>query len=118
MAKEAAAKAELNKLRAADDPDKDAIAAKSSEVFQDGGVTSKLERSALEADPGYLAADRKLTEANAALMGLRSKFKESLKTEPSLATLRQARDDAQTKVTTAQAKFDADRRGTATASGG
>ena len=42
-AKEAKAKEELDKLRNADTPDKDAIANKSTEVFQDGNVTSKLD---------------------------------------------------------------------------
>ncbi len=50
-AKEKAAQAELAKLHDADVPDKDAISAKSSEVFNDGNITSKAEHAAPGADP-------------------------------------------------------------------
>ena len=52
------------------------------------------------------------------LAALRSKFKESLKTEESLATLRTAKEDAQTKLAAAQAKLDSDRKGGVARAGG
>jgi hypothetical protein len=119
VAKEAAAKAELDKLRNDDTPDQDAISAKATEEFEDGGVTTKLERAGLDGDAGYVAAQKTAADANAAYTALRNKFKDSIKDDPSLATLKQAHDDAQTKLTAAQTKLDQDRKGgTATASGG
>jgi hypothetical protein len=111
VAKETAAKADLDKLRNDDTPDQDAISAKATEVFEDGGATSKLERTALQGDAKYAAAQKAATDADATYNALRNKAKDALKDDPSLTTLRQARDDAQTKLTAAQNKLDEDRKG-------
>ena len=117
VAKETAAKADLAKLRDDDNPDRDAISAKATEVFEDGGATTKLERAALDNNADYVAAQKAASDANTAYAALRNKYKDSIKDDPSLATLKTAHDDAQTKLTAAQTKLDQDRKG-GTASAG
>ncbi|HUO09073.1 MAG TPA: hypothetical protein VM008_12275 [Phycisphaerae bacterium] len=95
----------------------DQISAKATEVFNAGSVTSKIERDAETADPKFVAAQKKLADANTALTAART----SAKNDPSVAALKQAHDDAQAKLTAAIAKLNSDRKGgtapTPTASG-
>jgi len=117
VAKETTSKADLDKLRNDDNPDRDAISAKATEVFEDGGAVSKLERAALDGNADYVAAQKAAADANTAYTALRNKYKDSIKDDPSLATLKTAHDDAQSKLTAAQTKLDQDRKG-GTASAG
>ena len=92
----------------------DQISAKATEVFNAGSITSKMERDAQTADPKCVAAQAKLADANTALATART----TAKNDPAVASLKQARDDAQTKLAAAQTKLDTDRKGGATAAAG
>ncbi len=86
----------------------DAISAANSEAFKLSGVTSKMERDALEGDPDYVAAKGKVVDANKALADMRKTFQDGLKDNADLKPLRDTKDAAVTKVTDAQKKLQTD----------
>jgi hypothetical protein len=70
-----------------------------------------MERKALDGNADYAAAQKAAGDANTAYTALRAKYKDSIKDDASLTTLKQAHDDAQTKLTAAQTKLDQDKKG-------
>ncbi|HVX84353.1 MAG TPA: hypothetical protein VH253_06010 [Phycisphaerae bacterium] len=86
----------------------DAIDEAAKEALDDGGVTTKMENAALDADSDYAGAKQKLADATKALADMKKTFQDGLKDNADLATLYKARDDAQTKVTDAQNKLRTD----------
>ena len=105
VAKEAALRGQLDDLRNSN-ATQDQISAKATEVFEAGSATSKMERDAEALDPKYVDAQKKASDASAALTTARN----TAKNDPAVTALKQARDDAQKKLVDAQAKLDADRK--------
>jgi hypothetical protein len=86
----------------------DLIDEAAKEALDDGGVTSKMEKAALDADSDYTGAKQKLADATKALADMKKTFDDGLKDNADLAPLYKTRDDAQTKVTDAQNKLKTD----------
>jgi hypothetical protein len=86
----------------------DAINEANAEAFKLSGVTSKMERDALESDGDYQVAKGKVLEANKAVADLRKTFLDGLKENPDLKAVYDAKDAATAKVTEAQNKLKTD----------
>lgn len=106
-ADEAAAQKKSKALRDAGAP-QDQISAQSTEVFRLGGLTSALERTALDDSTDVRAAQKALTNATTRLADLRETFRVSLKDNPDYQTAKQAKDDAQKKLADANTKVNTD----------
>jgi DNA repair exonuclease SbcCD ATPase subunit len=105
VAKETALRGQLDDLRNSN-ATQDQISDKAKEVFDAGSATSKMEQNADALDQKYVDAQKKLSDANAALTTARN----AAKNDPAVTALKSARDDAQKKLADAQAKLDADRK--------
>jgi hypothetical protein len=107
-AKRAAAKATVQSLtdRGANGAD---MAAASREVDRLDALINALEQSALSDDPTIKTARETLAAATNALKAMKDKFAADGATDAALASVKQARDDAQKKLAAAQEKMDADR---------
>ena len=70
-----------------------------------------MEREGLDADSNYKDATKKLADANAVLKDLKDKESEQMKTDDTIAGLRQQQTDAQSKLKDAQSKLSTDLAG-------
>ncbi|HVX84535.1 MAG TPA: hypothetical protein VH253_06935 [Phycisphaerae bacterium] len=110
---EASAKLAVAKAKAADLTDRGAsaadIAGASKEVDRLDALINALEQSALAGDATIKTARETLAAASNALKTMKDKFAADGASDSTLASLKQARDDAQKKLTAAQDKMEADR---------
>ncbi len=70
-----------------------------------------MERESLDSDANYKDAAKKLADANAVLKDLKDKESEQMKTDETIAGLRQQQTDAQSKLKDAQSKLTTDLAG-------
>jgi hypothetical protein len=106
-AKRAAAQAKADALQ--EQPSAPARADALREVARLDALINALEQNALQDDPPLKSARESLVAATAALKGLKEKFVADAPTDPDLARLRKAKDDAQARLQRAQSKLAADR---------
>lgn len=79
------------------------------EISRLDALINALEDGALQADPTLKSARESLIAATAALKGLKDKFVADAPNDPELTHLRKVREDAQQRLTRAQAKLETDR---------
>jgi hypothetical protein len=107
LTQETAAAAKLQQLRD-NGASKDAILVQSKKKLELGGAASKMEREAMEADPTYVEAKKKLADATALLKDQKDKNLAAINSDANIMTLRQSQTDTNAKLADAQYKLKVD----------
>jgi len=102
--KEKAAQAKLNDMKSRNAA-RDLIAVQSSEVLKLGGITSKLEREGLAADPVYSAAQKKVADATAAMKVVNDQLAEQIKANKEITDLKTQQTEAKAKLADANKRL-------------
>jgi hypothetical protein len=108
LAKDTELQKKLTQIRATGG-NRDAISATSTDIMNNGDNESKIEKTALDADPGYQEAKKKLDEATATLNAQKDAMKQAIDADTTLAGLKTTKDAAQKQLTDSQAKLAQDR---------